>query len=107
MVNQGDIIWLGFDPGMGTEQKGQRPALVVSNEKYHKITQRRAIVCPITKTDKNYPIHVRLDKNSSIQGVVLTDQIKVVDLIGRKHGFIEKAAEDVVAEVLDIIKDLM
>ena len=107
MVNQGDIIWLDFDPGLGTEQRGRRPALVVSNDKYHAITQKRAMVCPITKTDRNYPIHVKLDEESITQGVVLTDQIKVVDLISRRHDFIEKAPDSIVAEVLDIIKDLM
>ena len=107
MVNQGDIIWLDFDPGLGTEQKGRRPALVVSNEKYHNITQKRAIVCPITKTDRSYLTHIRLDSDSVIQGVVLTDQMKVVDLVSRKYDFIERASDEVVSEVLDIIKDFM
>jgi mRNA-degrading endonuclease toxin of MazEF toxin-antitoxin module len=31
MVKQGDVIWLDFDPQLGHEQKGRRPALVVSN----------------------------------------------------------------------------
>ena len=107
MVNQGDVIWLDFDPWVGSEQKGRRPALVVSNEKYHKITQKRAIVCPITNTDRNYPAHVRMGSDSVVQGVVLTDQVKVVDLVSRKHDFIERATDEVVSEVLDIIKDFM
>jgi len=34
MVKQGDIIWLDFDPQTGHEQRGRRPALVVSNESF-------------------------------------------------------------------------
>jgi hypothetical protein len=32
MVKQGDIIWLDFDPQAGHEQRGRRPAVVVSND---------------------------------------------------------------------------
>jgi mRNA interferase MazF len=31
MVKQGSLIWLDFDPQSDHEQKGRRPALVVSN----------------------------------------------------------------------------
>ena len=33
--------------------------------------------------------------------------LKVVDLISRRHDFIEKAPDSIIAEVLDIIKDLI
>ena len=48
--NQGDIIVLDFDPQAGFEQKGRRPALVVSNNKYNKHC-KMAMVCPITNTN--------------------------------------------------------
>jgi mRNA interferase MazF len=35
MVKQGDIIWLDFDPQIGHEQKGRRPALVISNDLFN------------------------------------------------------------------------
>jgi mRNA interferase MazF len=35
MIEQGDIITLPFDPARGHEQKGRRPALVVSNNVYN------------------------------------------------------------------------
>jgi len=107
MVKQGDIIWLDFDPQQGTEQKGHRPALVISNHKYEQITPKRAIVCPITKTDKDYPIHVKLDERTKTQGVILSDQVKVVDLETRGYTFIEKAPSDLADEVADIISDLI
>ena len=107
MVNQGDIIWIDFDPQSGTEQKGRRPALVVSNERYHKITRRRAVVCPITKTDKDYPIHVKLDGSLQTKGVVLSDQMKVVDLASRNYEHFEKAPFEVTQEVVDIISKLV
>ena len=107
MVRHGDIIWLDFDPQSGTEQKGRRPALVVSNDRYHKITCKRAVVCPITKTDKDYPIHVKLDENVQTKGVILSDQMKVVDLASRNYEFIEKAPLEITQDVVDIISKLI
>jgi len=107
MVNQGDIIRLNFDPQMGSEQKGNRPALVVSNDKFHKISRKRAWVCPITRTDKNYPIHIPFDNRTKTQGVILCDQIKTVDLEARGFEFIEKAPGDILQDTLDIIANFM
>ena len=107
MVNQGDIIWLQFDPQSGTEQSGHRPALVVSNSNYQQITRKRALVCPITKTDKDYPLHIKLDERTKTNGVVLSDQIKVVDIEARGYRFIEKAPDDIVWEVADIITNFI
>ena len=103
MVNQGDIIWLSFDPRMGTEQKGHRPALVVSNSGYHKASGNRALVCSITRTDKNLPIHVRLDERTKTQGVILSDQITTVDLEARPYKFVETAPKDLLSKVISII----
>jgi mRNA interferase MazF len=47
MVKQGHIIWLDFDPQTGHEQKGRRPALVISNETFNNFSNL-AVVCPIT-----------------------------------------------------------
>lgn len=45
---QGDIIYIEFNPKAGHEQKGKRPALVVSNFTYNRFT-KLAMVCTITK----------------------------------------------------------
>jgi len=47
---KGDFITVTFDPQSGHEQKGRRPALVVSNDLFNKHTGL-VIVCPITNTD--------------------------------------------------------
>ena len=107
MVDQGDIIKLSFDPQLGSEQKGSRPALVVSNHKYHRIFKNRAWVCPITRTDKDYPTQIRLDNRTKTSGVVLCDQLKTVDLAARGYELIENAPSDILDEVLDIIAEFI
>jgi len=54
---KGDFIAVTFDPQSGREQKGRRPALVVSNDLFNKHTGL-VIVCPITNTDRKFPFHI-------------------------------------------------
>ena len=106
MVKQGNIILVDFDPQSGYEQRGRRPALVISNELFNKYS-KMAIVCPITNTDKNHPLHVKLDKKTKTKGVVLCDQIKTMDIKTRNFKFLEDIPENILENVLDIVFSLM
>lgn len=75
--NRGDIVWLSFNPTRGREQKGHRPAVVLSLGKYNHRTGL-ALVCPITSKIKNYPTEV-LIQTGAFSGVVLSDQIRCID----------------------------
>jgi len=102
-ARQGDIIWVNFDPQTGHEQKGRRPALVISNNTLNDLTRHGAMLCPITNTDKGVPIHVKLDKRTQTSGVIMCDQAKILDLAQRNAEFIEKAPPDIIFEVVDIV----
>jgi len=99
---QGDIIYLDFDPQSGHEQRGRRPALVVSNNIFNRFSSL-AMVCPITHTDKSHPFHVRLDGRTKTTGVVLCDQARMLDVSARNAAPIEKAPVDILTEAVDLI----
>ncbi|NOQ21395.1 MAG: mRNA-degrading endonuclease [Candidatus Aegiribacteria sp.] len=99
---QGDIIAVTFNPQSGHEQKGRRPALVVSKELFNRGTGL-SIVCPLTNTSRNFPFHVQIPENSSLTGFVMVEQVKSIDFRSRKARFIEKSSEDLIAEVLSIL----
>ena len=99
---KGDCIALSFDPQTGHEQKGRRPALVVSNTLFNQKTGL-AIVCPITNTDRGVPFHVKILQDSVLTGVVMVDQVKSVDYSARQAKFIEKAPESLLQEALAIL----
>ncbi len=99
---QGDIIFLEFNPQAGHEQKGKRPALIVSNNTYNRFTNM-AIVCPITNTKRGFPLHVELDERTRTTGVIMCEQVKALDIKARKADYYEKAPFDIVEEVVDII----
>lgn len=102
----GDIIWLDFDPQSGVEIKKMRPALAVScnffNEKIG-----LTMVCPITSTQKDFPLHVALDSRTETHGDILCEQLKSLDYHARSWKFIERAPDDIVDCVLEIIGDII
>ncbi|MCL2209152.1 MAG: type II toxin-antitoxin system PemK/MazF family toxin [Treponema sp.] len=102
MVKQGDIIWLDFDPQIGYEQKGRRPALVISNETFNNFS-KMAIVCPVTSADKNHPFHVKLNEMTKTKGVILCDQVRTLDIKARNYELIENIPDDILLDVIDIV----
>jgi mRNA interferase MazF len=103
LPKQGDIIRLNFDLQVGHEQKGRRPAVVVSNDTANRFLNTRAIVCPVTHTNKGIPIQPVLDERTDTQGVVLCDQVKTIDYVARRVEYIERLPEDILDEVIDIV----
>lgn len=102
IFEQGDILYLDFDPQAGHEQRGRRPGLVVSNDLFNRVNSF-TMVCPITHTDRGYPFHLRLEGTKKINGVVLCDQARMLDLTSRKASFVEKAPPELTAEAVDLI----
>lgn len=102
--DRGDIVWLNFNPQSGREQKGMRPALVVSSKAYNKIGL--GLFCPITSKIKNYPFEIKIQAKN-IDGVVLADHIKNLDWRSRKAKFIAKADNETIEEVQRFILALV
>jgi mRNA interferase MazF len=99
---KGDFVTMTFDPQSGHEQKGRRPALVISNHLFNKHTGR-AIVCPVTNTDRRIPFHLPVPSSSSLTGFVMVEQIKSVDFVARGARFVERAPNPLVDDVLSVV----
>ena len=99
---QGDIIFLDFDPQIGHEQKGRRPALVISNEQFHMRTNL-AMVCPITNSTSRFPMHIKLDSRTTITGEIMCEQTKCLDIDARNATFSESVPEDILDNAIDLI----
>jgi len=102
MPVQGDFITLSFDPQSGHEQKGRRPALVISRELFNQSTGM-ALVCPITSTARGFPFHVPIPVNSRITGFIMVEQVKSVDFRSRSARLIEHGSTELLSEVLSIL----
>lgn len=96
---RGDLVWLDFDPQVGHEQKGRRPALVISHKSYNERVGL-ALFCPITSKAKGYPFEVEII-NRKIVGAILSDQIKSLDWKIRNIEFIDKVSEKEIESVVE------
>ena len=99
----GDLVWLTFDTQAGDEQRGRRPALIVSPRVYN-AKARLAIACPITSHAKGYPFEVALMAGGTIAGVVLADQVKSIDWQARGAAFEAKAPPDTLTDVRERLR---
>lgn len=104
--SRGDLVWLQFDPQAGHEQRGRRPALVVSPHAYN-AKVGLALLCPVTSRSKGYPFEVPLPDRGEVIGVVLADQVRSLDWRVRQAVRIEASPASVVAEVLARIHTLL
>jgi mRNA interferase MazF len=102
----GDIVWVTFDPQARREQRGRRPALILSPRPYN-ARARLAIACPITSQAKGYPFEVALPDDRTVTGVVLSDHVKSLDWTARRVEFAEAAPADVVTDVREKLRVLL
>ena len=99
---KGDFISVTFDPQSGHEQKGRRPALVVSNYLFNQKTGL-AIVCPLTTANRDFPFHVAVTGNADVCGFVMAEQVKSIDYRSRRAKRIGRASDAIIGEVLAIL----
>ena len=99
---QGDIIAITFDPQSGHEQKGRRPAFVVSKDLFNRSTGL-AMVCPVTNRDRSFPFHVPIPEESEVTGFIMVEQVKSVNFRTRRAKRIEQASNELLSDVLSIL----
>jgi mRNA interferase MazF len=99
---KGDFVADTFDPQSGHEQRGRRPALVVSNTLFNGHTGL-ALVCPLTSTDRHFPFHVPVRDNPRVNGFVMVEQVKSIDFRARNAKRIAPASDGLLQEVLAIL----
>ena len=102
IFSQGDVIKFNFDPTLGHEQAGYRPALVISRKMFQEKTGQ-VIVCPITTKSRPYPTRIVIDGDTVTQGFIICDHIKTIDVSARKPTLVERVSEDVLDSVLAIV----
>ena len=94
--DSGDVVWLSFDPQVGREQAGHRPAVVLSPASYN-AKAGLMICCPMTTQVKGYPFEVVIA--GPPQSAVLTDQVKSLDWRQRRARLKGAISADELAEI--------
>ena len=108
VIQRGDIYWVNFSPGKGSEPKGRRPGLVIQSDALNESKLNTVVMLAITSNLRfgELPGNVTLRKgeaNMPKKCVINVTQIKSVDKmsLGEKIGTL---SEQKIEEVLKGIK---
>lgn len=100
--SRADIIHVQLSPSKGHEQRGLRPAIVLSDYPYN-LKSKLATICPITSKAKGYPFEVQIPDGFGVHGVILANQIRAIDLRERNIELRCKVSLDVYLKVFKMI----
>lgn len=81
-IKKGDIYYASLDPVIGSEQKGERPVVVLQNNLGNKYSPT-IIIAPLTEIIKKekLPTHIKIYKNEFLKydSIILLEQIRTID----------------------------
>ena len=102
-MRQGEIYLVSLNPAKGREQQGARPVLVVSNDKFNAVTGL-PVIAPIATAGnfsraKGFAVSLS-GAGTETTGVILCDQLRVLDLRDRKAKRVESVSDFIMDEVL-------
>jgi mRNA interferase MazF len=66
-VERGQIWPVSLDPTVGSEQRGIRPCLVVSGDRFNALPIGHAIVLPLTSRDRGLPHHISVTDDGGLK----------------------------------------
>lgn len=108
---RGEVWNVNLDPTKGREQRGTRPALVVSHNTFNRSAADLVVVVPLTATFRGIPFHVRVDPPEG--GLKISSFAKIEDVrsiskerLIRRFGSVSSATLVQVADRLRIVLDL-
>lgn len=97
-IERGEIRYVDWSPGRGSEQRGERPALVIQNDLANRhATYSNTIVLALTTTVRNIPQHLKLEptEENGLTAIseVMCEQVFTVDKqrLGRRLGRVTPA----------------
>lgn len=79
-LTSGDVWWARPDPGVGREQSGRRPVIIVSGAYYNETVTTLALAVPLTTRDRGWPNHVGLRGSVDLgrSSFAMTEQVRVL-----------------------------
>ena len=109
VFDRGDVVSVLLDPAIGHEQKGTRPALVLTTKDFNKLGD--VLIAPITQGgdfSRYAGFAVSLTGTGcKTQGVALINKVRMLDLAARKARRVEQVPQAVIDEALGRLMALL
>src|SRR6056297_8998 len=107
--HRGEIWLVDLNPGIGHEQKGKRPALIISDNAFNETRAGMVIVLPITSKDKGISLHLPLTPEKTgldVNSYVKTEDIRAISK-ERLYKQIGKVDSPIINKIGGILKMLL
>jgi mRNA interferase ChpB len=109
IFDRGDVVSVPLDPAIGHEQRGTRPALVLTTKEFNRLGD--VLVAPITQGGEysryaGFAVSL-MDTGCKTQGVALLNKIRMLDLKARKARKIEQVPQAVLDDALSRLTALL
>ena len=101
ICEQGEVLYIDFEPHVGHEPAKYRPAIVLSADCFN-MASSMTIVAPITSTDNGYPMHAAVDCEE-ISGFACVEQMRALDLNARKTKHVGFAEVGQMNKILSLV----
>ncbi len=105
MIKRGDVYYADLNPGIGSEQDGIRPIVVIQNDIGNKHSPTTIAAMVTSSQKKKLPTHVRIiDSTSGLtkDSVVMLEQIRTIDK-RRLGAMIGHVNEKTMAQIEDAV----
>lgn len=109
VFDRGDIVSVPLDPAIGHEQRGKRPALVLTTREFNRLGD--VLVAPITQGGDfaryaGFAITLT-GTGCKTQGVALVNKIRMLDLAARKARKVERVPQEVIDDAIGRLTALL
>jgi mRNA interferase ChpB len=109
IFDRGDVVSVPLDPAVGHEQRGTRPALVLTTKEFNRLGD--VLVAPITQGGEysryaGFAVSL-MGTGCKTQGVALLNKIRMLDLRARKARKIEQVPQAVLDDALSRLTALL
>lgn len=101
-MNQGDIYEVFLDPTLGSEQRGRRPAIILSGTGINKI-MNTVIIVPLTSQLKNYNDNLVLNPNAK-NGLTKISEALPIHIRAIDKSRLKNKVGNIEAEEINVLK---
>ena len=105
---RGEVWGVNFDPTIGREQAGYRPALILSDDGLNQSSRGLVVVVQITGTARGLPTHIEvvpLGGGLTKPSVIMAEQLRSISKhrLGSRFGKVSQPTMDRVEQVVKFV----